>query len=160
MDSPDSRIISHEEHWQITCHEAGHAIVAVMYGIPFLHVERGEGEYGVVELGTNPIDDPGGNWNESRLLHLQEFYAGGAAAEVLLFGDYRFYAVTHDKTCHEELKKKLNRCHCRGFEEDVESIANSLDRNAVEKVAKELDKRHRLTIEDVSKIIDCKLPWK
>ena len=70
-----------EEAWQITCHEAGHAVVGVRHQIVFLHVERGDGECGQVPVGVGPIENPTRTWTQDELSRWQQFYAGGAAAE-------------------------------------------------------------------------------
>jgi hypothetical protein len=154
-----SRNITPEEHWQITCHEAGHAIVAVRRGITFQHVIRGDGEHGEVELAVNPIDDPEGDFDAVRLSHYQEFYAGGAAAERLMFGTDRAYALRCDEDCHEKLERRLGRCRNQGFEEDIQSALKILDHCSVEKVAKELADKGKLNMEQVAALTGCRLPW-
>jgi hypothetical protein len=148
-----------EECWQISCHEAGHAIVAVRLGIIFEYVERGEGEHGVVELIANPIDNPEIDWDKSTLQQFQVFYAGGGAAERLFSDSGREYALKGDRCCHEKLEQQLKQHRSEGFEEDITFAIEILDRCAVEKVAKELDKGGRLAFDDVAAIIGCKVPW-
>jgi hypothetical protein len=50
MSAPE-RTITPEEEWQIACHEAGHAIVAVRCQVPLLFIKRGKGEHGIAEVG-------------------------------------------------------------------------------------------------------------
>ena len=114
MTSTHSRYLTPEEQWQITCHEAGHAIVAVRHRILFDYVERGEGEHGLVKLTIDPLG-PNNGLDESQLLQYQEFYAGGAAAERLLFNTDRDYALRVDKCCHNKLEQQMNRHRNLGF---------------------------------------------
>ena len=82
---------THEEAWKITCHEAGHAVAGVRLNVPFTHVERGDGEHGAVPVGVGPVDAPDHDWTDDEISRWQQFYAAGAAAEKLLFGEYREY---------------------------------------------------------------------
>ena len=155
----EHRDITKQEHWRITCHEAGHAVFAVRCGIVFLYIERGAGEHALLELAINPVDEPDHNWSRSDILKWQEFYAAGAAAERLLFNDDRAYALRCDKCNHAKLETRLKRFRSRGFDEDLKSAMTHLDGDAIEKVATELEKRMRLEFEDVSTIIGQPLPW-
>lgn|GEM_PF-6185344 len=102
----EPRQLTPEEEWQITCHEAGHAVVGVRHQIPFWQVERGEREHGEVPIGVGPIVNPDRNWTEDEISRWQQFYAAGAAAEQLLFGTYREYAACRDRHFHDILERR------------------------------------------------------
>jgi hypothetical protein len=118
MGSTEPRQLTPEEEWQITCHEAGDAIVGARLQISFLHVERGDGEHGEVHIGVGPIEDPDGDWTEDEISRWQQFYAAGAAAEKLLFGDYREYASRRDRYLHEVLEKRWRPNRSGAWEKD------------------------------------------
>lgn len=153
------RQLTSEEAWQTTCHEAGHALVAARLGIPFTHVERGEGEHGKVEVGVGPIEDPEHNWTLHQISCWQQFHAAGAAAEKFLFGSYREYGVRQDRRQHAKLESRWRPGRSNGWEGDVQSAMNLLDREAIEKIAKELDRRGILSAEEVYVLLDCLPPW-
>ena len=158
MEAPMPRQISPEEAWQITCHEAGHAVVGVRLQVPFEYVERGEDEHGEVPIAVGPIENPSGNWTRDEISEWQRFYAGGAGAEQLLFGSYREYACSRDKYLHAVLEKQWQPNRRRGWEQDVQSAMKLLDRQSVEKVAKELELQRKLSDDQVYQLLGC-TPW-
>jgi hypothetical protein len=149
-----NRQVTQEEAWQITCHEAGHAVVAVRLNIPILHVERGDAEHGEVPPGVGPIDSPNHNWTVDKVSQWQLFYAAGAAAEKLLFGNYREYAARGDRSRHAQLEKRWCPNRSKGWDQDIQAAIEILDRGSIEKVAKELDQRGKLSEEDVYQLLD------
>ncbi len=159
METALARQITPEEAWQITCHEAGHAVTGVRLRFAFLRVERGDGEYGRVDVGVGPIEAPTGNWTEVEISRWQLFYAGGAAAERMLFGDHRQYACRHDHGLHDRLEKHRHQSRNDAWERDIQSAVVLLDRESVEKVAKELDRSGTLSGEQVYQLLGCATPW-
>lgn len=153
------RVITPEEHWQITCHEAGHAIVAVRLQISFLYVERGGGEQGEVCVGGGPIEIPENDWTQDEISQWQQFYAAGAAGELLLFGKYREYGSRHDRVLHTKLEERRSSDRNCGWALDVQCAVKVLDRESVEVVAKELDKRKKLTEEQVCRLLGTRPSW-
>jgi hypothetical protein len=153
--APEPRQITREEAWQITCHEAGHVVLAARHRIPFSHAERGDGDTGEVSVNVGPGEKP----NQDEIRRWQQFYAGGAAAEKLLFGSYFENGSRNDRALHEELEGK--RCPRRtgGWDQDVLDAANDLDRESVERIAKELGQRGRLGDEEVYELLGCPPPW-
>jgi len=161
--------ITTREAWEMTCHEAGHAAVAVHFGISFTHVERDGLYYGLVDAVARPLEfAPNGEWrggtpDEVSQLHL--YFAGGEAAEQLLFGKLRGknadgtgpYGI--DKGRHGECEELLCNNRCDGWEKDIQSAMKVLagDLESVLKIATELgrritkgsDRRERLTDDEV-----------
>jgi hypothetical protein len=133
--------------------------VAVRLQIPFLHVERGDGDYGEVAVGVGPIENPTGNWTQDEISRWQQCYAAGAAAEQLLFGAYRQYASRQDRDRHDVLERTWSQSRRGGWERDVQSAMKLLDRESVEKVAKELDQRQKLSEDEVYELLGYTLPW-
>jgi hypothetical protein len=159
MAAPKSRVVTREEAWQITCHEAGHAVVAVRHQIPFECVERGDGEHGEVQVDLCPLDDPSKNWTKDEIRNWLQFYVAGAAAELLLFGRYREYASSRDRILHDQIEKQWSSNRETGWEKDIQSAMEVLDRESVERVAKELDSQKKLTDEQVYKLLGSEPPW-
>jgi hypothetical protein len=124
-----------------------------------LHVERGEGEDGEVPVGVGPIEDPRHNWTQDEISRWQQFYAAGAATEKFLFGDYREYGSRRDQALHERLEEQRRPNRSAGWEADIQSAIKLLDRESVEKVAKELDLHRKLSDEEVYKLLGCTPPW-
>jgi hypothetical protein len=156
MEIPLSRQVTPEDAWRITCHEAGHAVAAVRNQIAFSHVERGDGEQGQMVFDHGPIENPTSNWTKEAISRWQQVYAAGAAAELLLFGDYRRYASSRDQRLHD----KLEKCWCPdrsgGWEKDIQSALKLLDRESLEKVAEKLERRKKLSGEKVHEILSFK----
>jgi hypothetical protein len=144
---------------KITCHEAGHAIVAVLHEITFDYVERGNSEEGQVEVGSNPINDMDDGWSNDALRQWQHFYAAGAAAERILFQNERQHALKQDKHLHEKLEQRLNQHRAHGFEEDIQAAMKLLDACLIDKVAKELATKRHVTYDEVAKLIEYRPSW-
>lgn len=159
MTATKLRQLSPEEAWLITCHEAGHAVVAARLQVPFMWVVRGDGEIGEVTVGVTPSELPDDPCPIDEVSRWQQFYAGGAAAEKLLFGEYREIASRQDRLLHSRYETLWRPGRIGGWEEDVELAAAVLDRGAIERVARELDRRKQLSDEQVCKMLGCKLPW-
>jgi hypothetical protein len=158
MSTPD-RTITPEEEWRITCHEAGHAIVAVRCQVPLLFIKRGKGEHGIAEVGGGPLENPSGHWSENEISHWQLFHAGGAAAEMILFRDYRKDACTVDMAKHNELERMWRPGRVNGWESDIESAMKILDRESIEKVARKLEQKRQLKDKEVCSILGCEPYW-
>jgi hypothetical protein len=165
-----TREITPDLAWKITCHEAGHAIVAARCGVLFDYAERDEGEHGQVQLTHGLFEDPEKEWCLDEIAPLQLYYAGGDAAEEVLFGSHREGAALKDKLLHAELEKLREQLgYTRredGWGQDVESAKQHLDREKVEKLARALDRQpvqadgmKRLTYEEVYGLLGLKLPW-
>ncbi len=159
MDTPEPRQLTSEEAWKITCHEAGHAVVAVRHQLPIEYAERGDGESGKVELSLTLFDDEDRDWSWEEIAQYQQFYAGGAAAEWLLFGTYREYACGRDRAIHRAVEERWHPCRAGGWDEDVRSAMKVLDRESVEKVARALERHSRLDDEHLYELLGCKAPW-
>jgi hypothetical protein len=148
-----------DDAWRISCHEAGHAIVAVRLLLPFDSVERGLGDQGFVD-GSNPIDDDEDQcWPNDCLRKYQCFYAAGAAAEKLLFELWREPALRVDRKHHALIEQRLNQHRTSGFDEDIQAAARLLKACEVESVAKQLAQKRKLTFAEVAELIGCQLPW-
>lgn len=159
METPLSRQFTSEEAWKITCHESGHAVVAVRLHVPFEYVERGDGEYGKVEIGVGPIENPTRNRPLDEISRWQQFYTAGAATEQLLFGSFREHASCRDRYLHDVLEKRWRPNRYGGWDQDIQFAMKLLDRESVEKVAKELDRSKRLSEEEVYKLLGCKTSY-
>jgi hypothetical protein len=159
MQTPLSRELTPEEAWQITCHEAGHAVGAVRLQIPFSHIERGDGEHGEVAVGVGPIENPNRNRTQDEISRWQQFYAAGAAGEQVLFGCYREYASRRDRYLHEVLEKRWCPNRSGGWDQDIQFAMKVLDRESIEKVAQKLDQHKKLTDEQVCELLGCAPPW-
>jgi hypothetical protein len=158
MKSSGLRLLTTKEAWQITCHEAGHAVAAVRLKVRFFYVERGTSEQGKVEFGVAPIENPNRKRSEEEISRWQQFYAAGAAAERLLFGHYREYASSSDQRNHAKFEKQYRIGRLNGWDQDIQSVMNVLDCGAIEIVAKELDQQRKLTEEQVYELLGCVPP--
>jgi hypothetical protein len=159
QEQPVPRQFTREELWQVTCHEAGHAVVGVRLEIPFLYVERGDGEHGEVPVGVGPLENPGRSRSPSEISRWQQFYAAGAAAEQLLFEGYRDYWASRDKFLHEQLEKLRSQSRADAWDQDVRNALSVLDRESVEKVARALDHHRKLTDVQVYELLDRVPSW-
>ena len=154
------RQITPEEAWQITCHEAGHSIVAARLGLPFQRVVRGDGEHGEVEVCWSPVDDgPTRDRDQDVLSRWQQFYAAGAATEILLFDSYRAFASRHDQACHDLIEKRRCPIRADAWEQDIRLAKQILDRDSVDTVARELARRGELSDKEVCELLKCPLSW-
>jgi hypothetical protein len=76
-----------------------------------------------------------------------------------LFEDYRAYACPVDKALHDKIEKRYHPARQDGWNRDIESAVKILDAESIEKVARKLDQRRRLTEEEVYEIFGCKPDW-
>ena len=153
------RQLTPEEAWQISCHEAGHAIAGVRLNLPFMNVIRGEGEHAETPIGNNPINCPNAPWADEAISRWQLFYAAGPAAEELEFGQYRDYAAREDRKLHGWLEKKRKINRIDGWSQDIQAAIKILDRKSIEKVAKELEAHGTLNEEKVYALLGYVCPF-
>jgi hypothetical protein len=161
-------MILNEEDWQITCHEAGHAIAACRNGLLFDKLMRGDGDLGMVTVGVdNPRDNPYREWPLADIGKWQQFYTGGAAAERIMFGNNREYASKMDFLIHSDIEKKWRSGRLDGWNDDIAHTMSILDRFSIEKVANTLllarersgtFRRGELSIEQVCRLLGCPVP--
>jgi hypothetical protein len=156
METQGWRLITSEESWMISCHEAGHAVIAVRRRILFEYVQRGKGEHGLVKSCGGPIENPDRPWPQDEIARWQQFYAAGAAAELLLFGTYREYGSRRDRALHEKLEKRRYPSRVNAWKVEIQFASQILDRESVERVAKELERRKKLKYEHVHYLLGCK----
>jgi hypothetical protein len=161
-------MIEGEEDWRITCHEAGHAIVACRLGLLFERISRGDGDRGSVTVGVdNPRENPNREWSVIEISNWQKFYAGGAAAERVMFGSHREYGSKSDFIIHTDLENKWRQRPFGGWEQDIQESMTILDKNSIENVANVLllarersgtFRRGELSPEHVCRILKCPIP--
>jgi len=171
--------ITKDEAWRITCHEAGHAFMAVYGEILFTHVERDGLYYGLVNAVAGPLEfAPNGErrgGTPDEISRWQRYYAGGAAAEQLLFGELRGKNADgtdpygFDKGRHRQCEELLGNNRCDGWEQDIQSAKQSLaeNRDSLMKIATALhgkltigsDRRERLTDDEVYNLLGRKPSW-
>ncbi len=159
MEGSDSRQITAEAAWKITCHEAGHAVVAARLKVPFCYVRRKGGNQDLTEVAVGPLESTEDNRTQEEIARWQQFYAAGAAAELLLFGCYRPYAASRDRFLHDKCEKMRQQSRNDGWEDDIESALIVLNRDSIEKVAKELDRNGELSDEEVCDLLGCPYSW-
>ena len=146
-------------HWKTSCHEAGHAIVAVLYELPFDYVERGMGEDdGEVVVGNGPFEE-GSDAPPVELAEWQQFYAAGAAAERIMFGSERAYGIVNDVKKHLRVERMLQQSRVDPFNADVGSAMKMLDRRDIEVVATKLVQTRKLNFDEVAKLIGYIPSW-
>ncbi len=133
-------------------HEAGHAIVATNFDIPFNYVEISKDGRGVVDIACGPLDEPD-SCTEKEALQWQQFYAAGAAAETLLWGNHRDYASRVDQNIHARFQAQFLQGHPANWESDIESAMHLLNRDDVELLANALADQRRLTEDQVYKLL-------
>jgi len=154
-----SRQITAEEDWQITCHEAGHAVQAVKHHFFFEYVQRGEGEHGELKPCECPLDYPDRCWSEDMLSKWQQFYAGGAAAELLVPGRYRPHGLKRDMLLHGNLEAMRQQRRHDAWAKDIHAALQVMDLESIEKVAQKLAEEKKLTDEQVYALFGLKPPW-
>jgi hypothetical protein len=151
-----------DDAWKIACHEAGHAVVAVRLGVPFNYAENGGGTNDIVDVGVAPLEASRPR-PEVELSNWQKFYAGGAAAELLLFGklreEHEFLAYSRDRHLHGEYERLRGINRTDGWDQDVKSAMSILDGESILKVATELNMRKKISEEEVYAIFDLKPSW-
>ena len=113
---------------------------------------------GEVVMGVTPLDDEG-DWESSDdMRRWQQFYAAGAASEVLLFGEYSPHSSSSDRQNHDAYEMRSHAIRSDGWDQDISATLAVLDRESVELVARELAERTRLEEEQVYEILHCVLP--
>jgi hypothetical protein len=149
-----------DDDWKIACHEAGHALTAQAQHISIEMAEVGPNEHGVV-VPSYDTDDEGHNFGPAGLKDFQLFYAGGAAAERVLFGSEREYASKGDRVKHAELEKQLGQNRDDGFNDDVETVTKLLaaQSSEIQYIATALLSGEKLNDESISKLLGRKPPW-
>jgi hypothetical protein len=140
-------------------HEAGHAVVALRLQIPFCVVEVRAGGNGEVSVGVGPLESAGGSESDEEISRWQLFYAGGAAAERLFFGDYRKQGAKVDRAHHEKLEKMRSAERNCAWDLDIQSAMKVLDRESVQKIADALGQHRRLDEEGIHDLLGCKPSW-
>jgi ATP-dependent Zn protease len=160
METAASNLVAPDESHRVLYHEAGHAVVAVRHQIPFLHVERMEGDNGKVEVGVvGPLESPDRAHSQEEIAGWQRFYAAGAAAERLFFGEYRDYGTKADRALHDRLEKLRSIQRDRAWDVDIQSAMKVLDRKSVQKIAEALGQDIKLGEEQVHDLLGCKPSW-
>jgi hypothetical protein len=139
-------------------HEAGHAVVAVKYHLRFEYVEILDGESGESKLFGGPLDNPNLKWREEAISQWQQAYAAGAAAEMLFFGSYRTDGSSSDLRLHGNLEKLRGQNRSDGWDQDIQSTMKILDCDSVEKVASVLNRKKRLSVEQVYELLNLESP--
>jgi hypothetical protein len=159
MELSNSSVISDKEAWQIACHEAAHAVIAVHHRFDLENVEMIDEENAITRPLGGPIEDLHKVWVVEEVRKWQEFYAAGIAAERLLFGEDRGHGWEVDKELHDKLERRYSRTHINAWEADIENTMKLLDCESVEKVAKELQLTRKLDGDIVYAILGIKPPW-
>jgi hypothetical protein len=147
------------ESWKISCHEAGHAVVAVKLDVILDYVERGDPRDDRAQPVLDLLNALPHEQTPDRISRYQRFYAGGAAAEVVLFGAYRLPACAEDRRLHRKLEELRDEHRSDAWDLDVQEAVGLLDKNSVEVVAKALHPRGKLIHERVCELIGWILPW-
>jgi hypothetical protein len=158
--SAEPRFLTNAEAWQITLHEAGHAVAAVRLDFNVEFVERGDGEHGETRAIGCPLDHPDRQGPLEAIRQWQQFYAAGAASELLIIGSYREYASARHMFLHGKLENR--RTHVRangGWSEDIEAVIKILDRESILKVARKLHPKGWLDDEQLYGLFQLVPPW-
>jgi hypothetical protein len=148
-----------DESNRVLYHEAGHAVAAVRHQLPFRQVRRIDGENGEVSVGVGPLESPDRSHSQEEISRWELFYAAGAAAERLFFGDYREYGTKLDRALYDKLEKLRRVQRTSAWEMDIQSAMKTLDRQSVEKIAEALGQHGKLSEEQVHDLLRCKPAW-
>ena len=150
-----------DNDWRIAVHEAGHAVFAAMQDWPIEHAAVGPNEFGEVSLAHNPIDEPQ-HLSSDDYAKWKAYYAAGAAAEHLVFGEIRIGAFGGGVSRGNDLDNHRTLCEFESFCSSIERALQTLSKDDVEKVATELQNRRKpskLSGDEVYSIIGRKTPW-
>lgn len=156
-----------EEDRRIAVHETGHAVFAALNEFYIVKVtlhqnctvddNRDKDEKDKVCLRDNPLDDD--DYQEKSLDVWQAYYAAGAAAEYIIFGEIREYATKADECCHKRLSEKHKSSET--FDEAIKRAVDFLH-NQKEKllmVAEELKKKRVFGTDCVYDLLGIQPPW-
>jgi hypothetical protein len=151
--------IAPDESQRVLYHEAGHALEAVRNRIPFCHVEIMTGENGEVSVGVGPLETPNRAHSQDEIARWQMFYAAGAAAERLFFGDYQDHGTKVDRAHHDRLEKLRSVQRNGAWDLDIQSAMKVLDCESVHKIAEALGQHGKLSEVQVHDLLGCKPCW-
>ncbi len=159
MSEPEPKPPPHDESRRVMYHEAGHAVLGVHHQLAFLHVEVKDDDCGEVPIGVGPLENTTRAHSLAEIFRWQLFYAAGTAAELLVFGSRREYGAQCDRALHAKLERMRGAPRSNGWEMDIQSAVKVLDRESVEKIAKALERRKKLSVEQVYALLDRETPW-
>jgi hypothetical protein len=148
-----------DEQQRLSYHEAGHAVFAVRRKLLFEFAEIKDNGWGEVRCVGGPFDIKDHDFSNDEIACWRQFYAAGAAAERLFYGEHREYGAQRDVTLHATLGLMLRLPRTDDWEESVQAAMKVIDREAVEKVAVALGNHRKLNDEQVHDLLGCKPPW-
>jgi hypothetical protein len=148
-----------DEAQRVLYHEAGHAVFAVRRRLLFEFAEVRENDWGEVRCVGGPLDIKDRTFSQEEMACWRQFYAAGAAAERLFYGEYREHGAQRDVTLHETLGLMSIPPRTDDWEESIQAATKVIDRESVAKVAVALNERKKLTDEQVHDFLGCKPPW-
>lgn len=148
-----------DESWRVLYHEAGHGVVAVRHRMVFEYVEVRENDWGEVPPIGGPLAHPDRTHSTDEIARWQLFYAAGAAAEMLFFGNWREHGAQIDVERHGRLERmrRIPRQDAWGL--DIQAAMKVLDRASVVALAEELNCHKKLDVERVYALLRCETPW-
>lgn len=153
----DCKTLGDDDPWRVAVHESGHAIYAVNKKLSIHYVEIGADQYGEVEVLNGPLSGSAKTYTEIDIQNWKEFYAAGAAAKQVVFGEIRRHGIrgdvaTCDALCHKFAGNRdvFNSC--------IESAIKQLDADTVRLVAKQLVAVRCLLFDEVRTIMETRLP--
>ena len=138
-------------------HEAGHAVMAVYHNIVFESVVLRSDGRGALDIRFGPLDEDGECYS-GMIDQWQELYAAGAAAELLVFGDYQRKRSRVDEGLHRQLQARFSPGRSPEWERDVNRARHTLCRCDVETIAVALDQRESLTEDEVWVLLGREIP--
>jgi hypothetical protein len=96
---------------------------------------------------------------QNKITKWQHYYVAGAAADFLLLGRYREHAYGVDRYNHKKLEARWESIRVDGWEFDLKSASTLIAPEPIEKIAKELKRRKKLSGDDIYAILDREPPW-
>jgi hypothetical protein len=150
---------SPDESRRVYYHEAGHGVVGARRGLAFLHLEVKDGDCGEVPVGVGPLESLDRPHSLDEIAGWQLFYAAGAAAEHLFYGEHSEHGAQADRAIHARLEKIRPAPRSGGWELDILAAIRLLERKCVEKIAAELERSKTLDVERVYELAGCQTPW-